>query len=128
MISSKLKAGKTVELTDSDYPPVYGAALESKSSANDRSVAIIDHLKICEILFDEGYEVEVKQVKSLNIFPSPMNAFQYALYSFGTADMFLVVMVNKRQNSIYGYHVLDLTQTYSLVDDLVNKLKAKSYL
>lgn len=57
-----------------------------------------------------------------------MDAFQYALYSFGQEDIYIVLMVNIRQHTIYGYHILDLTQKNSLADDLINRLRNKDYL
>jgi len=57
-----------------------------------------------------------------------MDSFQYALYAFGLKDLFIVIMINIRQKTIYGHHILDLTQKNSLADDLVNRLKNKNYL
>jgi hypothetical protein len=57
-----------------------------------------------------------------------MDSFQYALYAFGQENFFIVVMINIRQKTIYGHHILDLTQTNSLADDLINRLKNKNYL
>jgi hypothetical protein len=71
--------------------------------------------------------VEV-DIELVNTFPSPMDSFQYALYSFGQEDLFIVVMINIRQKTIYGYHILDLTQKNSLADDLINRLKNKDYM
>ncbi len=130
------------ELNDSDYPRVYGSPVETaavtatKSSIDELTanpnpkavVAIVDNKQVSRILKREGYNVTQHQVKPLNLFPSPMDAFQYALYSFGITDIYIVLMINKRQNTIYGYHILDLTQNYSLVDDLINRLKNKDYL
>ncbi len=71
--------------------------------------------------------VEV-DIELVNTFPSPMDSFQYALYSFGQEDVFIVLMINIRQKTIYGYHILDLTQKNSLADDLINRLKNKDYM
>jgi hypothetical protein len=71
--------------------------------------------------------VEV-DIELVNTFPSPMDSFQYALYSFGQEDLFIVVMINIRQKTIYGYHILDLTQKNSLADDLINRLRNKDYM
>jgi hypothetical protein len=57
-----------------------------------------------------------------------MDSFQYALYSFGLEDVFIVLMINIRQKTIYGYHILDLTQKNSLADDLINRLRNKDYM
>ena len=70
-------------------------------------------------------EVDIELV---NTFPSPMDSFQYALYSFGQEDVFIVLMINIRQKTIYGYHILDLTQKNSLADDLINRLRNKDYM
>lgn len=70
-------------------------------------------------------EVDIELV---NTFPSPMDSFQYALYSFGQEDLFIVLMINIRQKTIYGYHILDLTQKNSLADDLINRLRNKDYM
>jgi hypothetical protein len=71
--------------------------------------------------------VEV-DIELVNTFPSPMDSFQYALYSFGLEDVFIVLMINIRQKTIYGYHILDLTQKNSLADDLINRLRNKDYM
>lgn len=134
---------ETTELSDSDYPPVYGEPVAEKSNLSEHlktavleaiteqcqpSEALVDSHQVCKILKEEDYEVKDEDVKSLNIFPSPMDAFQYALYSFGVTDVYIVLMVNIRQSTIYGYHILDLTQNYSLVDDLINRLQNKDFL
>jgi len=131
------------ELSDSDYPPVYGEPVFERRSPNtivdnsqfeaiteqcEPSSVLIDIHKVCEILNSEGFSVTDEDIDALNIFPSPMDAFQYALYSFGISDTYIVLMVNIRQHTIYGYHVLDLTQNYSLVDDLINRLQNKDFL
>lgn len=140
------------ELSDADYPPVYGEPVLGRNSSttvasNHSSTTIIDHSpfeaitkqcdlssalvdshQVCQILTSEGYKVAEEEVRSLNIFPSPMDAFQYALYSFGITDIYIVLMVNMRQRTIYGHHILDLTQNYSLVDDLINQLQNKDFL
>ncbi|MFT6390093.1 MAG: hypothetical protein ACJAUP_003494 [Cellvibrionaceae bacterium] len=67
-------------------------------------------------------------IELVNTFPSPMDSFQYALYAFGQEDFFIVIMTNIRQKTIYGYHILDLTDKNSLADDLVNRLRNKNYL
>jgi hypothetical protein len=67
-------------------------------------------------------------IELVNTFPSPMDSFQYALYSFGQEDVFIVLMINIRQKTIYGYHILDLTQKNSLADDLINRLRNKDYM
>jgi len=137
------KENDSTELSDADYPPVYGEPIIKKAKPNHivhgspleaitkqckPSEALVDNNKVSTILRSEGFEVKDDEIKSLNIFPSPMDAFQYALYSFGITDIYIVLMVNIRQNTIYGYHVLDLTQNYSLVDDLINRLQNKDFL
>jgi len=57
-----------------------------------------------------------------------MDAFRYALYSFGQENIYIVLMVNIKQHTIYGYHILDLTQKNSLEDDIINRLRNKDYL
>ncbi|MGH1485030.1 MAG: hypothetical protein ACRBCI_02345 [Cellvibrionaceae bacterium] len=130
------------ELSDSDYPPVYGTPYDSSyGSSCDASpldnmpgftkppaVAIVDNEKVWKILRKEGYTAQKAQVKALNFFHSPIDVFQYALYYFGTTDFFIVLMINKRKRSIYGYHILDLTQEYSLSEDLANRMKAKDII
>ncbi|MGH1441691.1 MAG: hypothetical protein ACRBBR_16375 [Cellvibrionaceae bacterium] len=131
------------ELSDADYPPVYGepvfekpgtataghaSELEAITEQCEPSTALVDNDKVGSILKSEGFGINNDEVKSLNIFPSPMDAFQYALYSFGITDIYIVLMINIRQRTIYGYHILDLTQNYSLVDDLINRLQNKDFL
>ena len=119
------------ELSDSDYPPVYGSLLSSAKPnqyPQTPSNKIIDNKDVHSILKNEGYEVALDRVKHLNFFPSPMDAFNYGLYQFGLDDIFIVLMINKRQKNIYGYHVLDLTQQYSLEEDLLTRLKTKEML
>lgn len=131
------------ELTDSDYPPVYAEPGFERSSPNtivdnspfeaiteqcEPSSALVNIHKVCQTLNSEGFNVSDKEINALNIFPSPMDAFQYALYSFGITDTYIVLMVNIHQRTIYGYHVLDLTQNYSLVDNLINSLQNKDFL
>ena len=125
----QLRSGAT-ELSDSDYPPVYGTSpLDNiPGFTKPPAVAIVDNNKVCEILNQEGYKTDQQQVKALNFFHSPIDVFQYALYYFGVTDFFIVLMINKRQRSIYGYHVLDLTQEYSLSEDLANRMKAKDII
>jgi len=89
-------------------------------------VAIIDNAELIEILDKEGFEVSADKIQALNFFNSPIGAFQYALYSFGVADFYIVLMVNKRKRSVYGYHVIDFTEKYSLSDDLSNRMKTPS--
>ena len=98
------------------------------TSQNDSSTALVQEKDLHLLLKKEGFEVKTGDIKFLNIFPSPMDAFKYGLYSFGLEDIYLVVMVNIRQMTVYGYHVLDLTQNNSLVDDLINRLKNKNYV
>ncbi|MEO0444159.1 MAG: hypothetical protein AAFZ92_10570 [Pseudomonadota bacterium] len=115
-------------LSDSDYPRVYGSPLNTAKPnpyLHKSSITIIDNKYIHSILKNEGYEVPLDKVKNLHFFPSPMDAFNYGLYQFGLEDIFIVLMINKRQNNIYGYHVLDLTQKYSLEKDLRTRLKTK---
>lgn len=132
------------ELSDSDYPPVYGEpifertspysatldnALEAITEQLEPSEALVDSKHVNILLKQAGFsDIDEDRIQSLNIFPSPMDAFQYALYSFGITDVYIVLMVNIRQRSIYGHHVLDLTQNYSLVDDLIDRLKNKDFL
>jgi hypothetical protein len=117
----------STELSDSDYPRVYGSPLDNLPGfTKPPAIAIIDNEKVCEILKQEGYNTQKSQVKALNFFHSPIDAFQYAFYHFGITDIYIVLMINKRKRSIYGYHVLDLTQEYSLSDDLVNRMKTKA--
>ena len=122
------------ELSDSDYPPVYGTPYEPSpldgmpGFTKPPAVAIVDNEKVWKILKKEGYKPQKDAVKALNFFHSPIDVFQYALYHFGTTDFFIVLMINKRKRSIYGYHILDLTQEYSLSEDLVNRMKAKDII
>jgi hypothetical protein len=137
---------ETTELSDSDYPPVYGTPYNTTTYDKEidtdsgspldnlpgftkpPSVAIVDNEKVWKILKREGYDLQKQEVKALNFFHSPIDVFQYALYYFGVTDFFIVLMINKRQRSIYGYHVLDLTQEYSLSEDLANRMKAKDII
>jgi hypothetical protein len=90
--------------------------------------AIVDNTQVIDILKREGYRMLEDAIKLVNTFPSPMDSFQYALYSFGQEDIYIVLMVNIRHKSIYGYHILDLTQKNSLADDLINRLRNKNYI
>lgn len=116
---TKKTLDSTVALSDSDYPPVYGASPFDSLPGYTKAPAVA-------IIKKEGYDVTSDTVKALNLFQSPMDAFQYALYYFGVKDFFIVLMINKRQRSIYGYHVLDLTQKHSISDDIVNCLKNRN--
>ena len=89
-------------------------------------VAILDNEELAGILADEGFSVTNEQIQALNFFNSPIGAFQYALYYFGVTDFYIVLMVNRRQRSVYGYHVIDFTDKYSLSDDLSNRMKTSS--
>lgn len=86
-------------------------------------VAIIDNAELIGILSNEGFEVKDEHIQALNFFNSPIGAFQYALYYFGITDFYIVLMVNRRQRSVYGYHVIDFTDKYSLTEDLSNRMK-----
>jgi hypothetical protein len=120
--SGDLSMREATELNDSDYPPVSGFHTDKPKPM----LALIDKVQVSRILNNEGYGVNQHQVKPLHFFPSPMDSFQYALYHFGIVDIYIVLMINKRQKSIYGYHILDLTQEYSLVDDLITRMKTQS--
>jgi len=141
--SGEHQQSNPTELNDSDYPPVYGEPVFGKTSPNtvvnsspleaiteqcEPSTVLVDNHKVGTILKTEGFGIDENEIKSLNIFPSPMDAFQYALYSFGITDVYIVLMINIRQRTIYGHHVLDLTQNYSLADDLINRLQNKDFL
>ena len=101
---------------DSPFDNIPGFTKPSK-------VAIIDNAELIEILDQEGFEVSEEKIQALNFFNSPIGAFQYALYAFGIPDFYIVLMVNKRKRSVYGYHVIDFTEKYSLSDDLSNRMK-----
>jgi len=88
--------------------------------------AIIDNPELIELLGDEGFTVNDEQIQALNFFNSPIGAFQYALYYFGVPDFYIVLMVNQRKRSVYGYHVIDFTDKYSLSDDLSNRMKTSA--
>lgn len=138
-------------MSDSEYPPLYSVSSTDENSADEiksnieidqsslealletantdlKDTVLVDSKDVKKILDKEGFDPVIEDVKALNVFPSPMDAFQYALYTFGKQDMYIVLMVNIRLKTIYGYHVLDLTQEYSLADDLINRLKNKDFL
>lgn len=135
-------------MSDSEYPPLYNVSSDSDdeiksnieidqsslealletANADLKDSVLVDSEDVKKILDKEGFDPLIDDVKAINVFPSPMDAFQYALYTFGQEDMYIVLMVNIRLKTIYGYHVLDLTQDYSLADDLINRLKNKDFL
>lgn len=88
--------------------------------------AIIKNTELIDILKLEGFEISNEQIQALNFFNSPIGAFQYALYYFSVPDFYIVLMVNRRQRSVYGYHVIDFTDKYSLSEDLSNRMKTPS--
>ena len=116
------------ELTDSDYPPVGGFVPTTNLNPKTTTTAVLEKSHITRLLKSEGYGVNDQQVVPLNFFPSPMDSFQYGLYQFGIKDIYIVVMINKRRKSVYGHHLLDLTQTYSLEEDLVTRMRSQSSL
>jgi hypothetical protein len=93
-----------------------------------KAITIVDDKQVKEILEREGYRMNKDELELVNTFPSPMDSFQYALYSFGQEDFYIVLMINIKHKSIYGYHILDLTEKNSLADDLINRLKNKNFV
>ncbi len=93
-----------------------------------KTITIVDDKQVKDILEREGYRMNKGKIELVNIFPSPMDSFQYALYSFGQEDFYIVLMINIKQKSIYGYHILDLTQKNTLADDIINRLRNKNFI
>ena len=106
------------------------ASVEKTIETNQASPKqpLVSDSQVFTILSESGLEVDAGQVNALNFFPSPIGAFTYALFTFGIADHYIVLMVNSRNRSIYGYHILDLTQEYSLEEDLVTQMRAQAFL
>lgn len=119
----------TTAVSDADYPQVGLSPFDHLPGfTKPTSDALVDNRQIGAILKREGYGSHSKRIKAINFFVSPIDAFQYALYSFGITDIYIVVMVNKRQKTVYGHHIVDLTQEYSIADDIVNHMKNKSFV
>lgn len=125
------QAKEEVEKVLKDHQSAGGALVDSPFDnlpgfTKPSTTAIIDNAELIEILIKEGFNVNDEQIQALNFFNSPIGAFQYALYYFGLPDFYIVLMVNKRHSSVYGYHIIDFTDKYSLSDDLSNRMKTPS--
>ena len=94
-------------LTDEAYKLTIGDPMAVLTPADlDRPIAVGDYVDAIDPADLDGHDFSERAID--NVYRDPSERFIHVAFRSETPDVFLVVVVEARTDTVYGHHLLDL--------------------
>jgi hypothetical protein len=103
---STIKKLTEEEFNSTFIPPMTFMYHEDETSDID----IISYVE--SVIQAEDLNASIPDLKIDSIYHNGEKTFEHVLLNYGLENFFLVIIVELKDNSVYGYHILDLNKKY----------------